>query len=29
VSITVASPTNNLAQDLQYAALLANIATLN
>ena len=29
VTIQVASPTNNLAQDLQYAALLANIATLN
>jgi hypothetical protein len=28
-TIVVQSPTNNLAQDLQYAALLANIATLN
>lgn len=28
-TINVSSPTNNLRQDLQYAALLANIATLN
>jgi hypothetical protein len=28
-TINVYSPTNNMAQDLQYAALLANVATLN